>query len=608
MSTDYIQPDELQAKAYDRTLMRRILTYMKPYKKLVVVSVLLLVFVSLFQLAPPFLTKLAIDRFIAEESLDLAARKAGLWKVAGVFALSLLLGLVASYVQIYTMSWVGQRVMFDLRMQIFRRLQKMDVSFFDRNPVGRLMTRLTSDVEVLNETFTSGVVAIFLDIFTLTGIVIVLCYLNLQLALLTFIVVPFLFLVAGVFRRQAREAFRHVRVRLASINAFLQENITGMSVVQMFNREGAQAERFGRRNQRLYDAHIMSVMAYSVFFPTIEFLSSIAIALILFRGGTGVIENTMTVGALVAFIQYAQRFYRPISDLSEKYNILQSAMASSERIFQLLDQEPDIVSPPTPKPVPAGETDVVFDSVNFEYNPGEPVLRDVSFRVAPGEKVAIVGYTGAGKTTIISLLSRFYDVTSGSIRVGGVDIREADLASLRRHIATVLQDVFLFSGSVGDNIHLGNEAVTEEKMREVARYINAERFIERLPKRYEEQVGERGSSLSVGQRQLLSFARALVYDPRILVLDEATSSVDTETEYLVQDALRKFMEGRTSIVIAHRLSTIRYVDRIIVLHKGAICEEGTHEQLLAQGGMYSKLYELQFRDQENGEKRVAGDE
>jgi len=606
---DYIQPDELQAKAYDRTLMRRILTYLKPYKKLVAVSVALLAFVSLFQLAPPFLTKLAIDRYIAPEgTIDAAVRQAGLWKVAGVFALTLILGFLASYVQIYTMSYVGQRVMFDLRMQIFRRLQDMDVSFFDRNPVGRLMTRLTSDVEVLNETFTSGVVAIFLDIFTLTGIVIVLCYLNLQLALLTFIVVPFLFLCAHIFRARARESYRQVRVRLASLNAFLQENVTGMSVVQMFNREGAQADRFGRRNKRLYDAHIMSVMAYAVFFPTIEFLSSIAIALILFRGGTGVLEGAMTVGALVAFIQYAQRFYRPISDLSEKYNILQSAMASSERIFQLLDQEPAIIDAPEPKPVSEGMADVVFEHVDFEYNPGEPVLKDVSFRVAPGEKVAIVGYTGAGKTTIISLLSRFYDVTSGSIRVGGVDIRELELEQLRQHIATVLQDVFLFSGSVADNIHLGNEEVGAEKMREVARYINAERFIERLPQKYDEEVGERGSSLSVGQRQLLSFARALVYDPRILVLDEATSSVDTETEYLVQDALRKFMQGRTSIVIAHRLSTIRYVDRIIVLHKGEIHEEGTHEQLLVRGGLYSKLYELQFRDQENGEKRVAGDE
>jgi ABC-type multidrug transport system fused ATPase/permease subunit len=417
-----------------------------------------------------------------------------------------------------------------------------------------------------------------------------------------------LFVCAHIFRHKARESYRLVRVRLASLNAFLQENVTGMSVVQMFNRERNQAERFERRNRRLYDAHIMSVMAYAVFFPAIEFLSSIAIALILFQGGSDVLGNTLTVGALVAFIQYAQRFYRPISDLSEKYNILQSAMASSERIFQLLDHEPSIKSPTAPAVVPDGNTDVVFDHVNFEYNPGEPVLRDVSFRVAPGEKVAIVGYTGAGKTTIISLLSRFYDVTSGAIRVGGVDIREMALPELRRHIATVLQDVFLFSGSVGENIHLGNGEITEARMKEVAHYINAERFIERLPQKYEEQVGERGSSLSVGQRQLLSFARALVYDPRILVLDEATSSVDTETEYLVQDALRKFMEGRTSIVIAHRLSTIRYVDRIIVLHKGAICEEGTHEQLLARGGLYSRLYELQFREQENGEKRVAGDE
>lgn len=596
---DYIQADEVQEKSYDRTLMARILAYLRPYRGKVLVSVALLVFVSLIQLAPPFLTKVAIDRYLQPEtSLTEAARFAGLWKISGVFLAVLVVGFAASYVQIYTMSWVGQRVMFDLRMQIFRRLQSMDVRFFDRNPVGRLMTRLTSDVEVLNEMFTSGVVAIFLDIFTLLGIIVVLCYLDVRLALLTFTVVPLLFVCAHIFRTRARESYRKVRVRLASLNAFLQENVTGMSVVQMFNREQAQFDKFSAKNEKLYDAHIMSVMAYAVFFPAIELLSSVAIALILAYGGHGVIEGTMTFGALVAFIQYAQRFYRPISDLSEKYNILQSAMASSERIFGLLDQKPSIVDPADPKPIPEEPSEVVFENVHFSYNEGDEILHGIDLRVAPGEKVAIVGYTGAGKTTIINLLSRFYDVDSGRITVGGQDVRDYRLYDLRRHVAIVLQDVFLFSGSVARNIDLGNASVTRESIEEVARFINAARFIERLPRGYDEEVGERGSSLSVGERQLLSFARALVYNPRILVLDEATSSVDTETEMLVQDALTKFMEGRTSIVIAHRLSTIRNVDRIVVLHKGRIVEEGTHAELLERGGMYATLYELQFRDQE----------
>jgi ATP-binding cassette subfamily B multidrug efflux pump len=596
---DYIQADEVQDRSYDAALMRRILTYMRPYRSTVVLSVALLALVSVFQLAPPYLTKIAIDRYLTPAGeISLAARYAGLWKVIALFAVALLGAFVTSYVQIYTMSWVGQRVMFDLRVQIFKQIQRMDVSFFDKSPVGRLMTRLTSDVEVLNELFTSGVVAIFLDIFTLVGIIIVLCYLNLELALITFTVIPFLFVVAQVFRSKARDSYRKVRVRLAALNAFLQENVTGMSVVQMFNRERAQFKKFERLNGKLYDAHIMSVMAYAVFFPVIELLSAVAIALILAYGGGNVIRDAMTVGALVAFIQYAQRFYRPIRDLSEKYNILQGAMASSERIFTLLDREPKIQDAAEPSPIPEGPAEVVFENVRFSYNPGEEVLHGVSFRVAPGEKVAIVGYTGAGKTTIISLLSRFYDVESGRITIGGTDVRNFELSALRGYVATVLQDVFLFSGSVADNITLGNESIAEESMREVSRYINAEKFIERLPRKYAQSVGERGSSLSVGERQLLSFARALVYDPSLLVLDEATSSVDTETEYLVQDALKKFMAGRTAVVIAHRLSTIRYVDRIIVLHKGRVVEEGTHAELLDRGGHYWKLYELQFRDQE----------
>ncbi len=596
---EYIQADELQEKPYDRRLMRRLMRYLAPYKRMVGFSVFLLAIESLLELAPPFLTKLAIDRYLApagDIAMDL--RLAGLLKVVLILTAALLGGFFSSYLHGLIMSLVGQRVMFDMRMQIFRRLQSLDVSFFDRNPVGRLMTRLTNDVETLNEMFTAGVVAIFLDIFTLLGIVVVLLWLNWKLALITFTVLPLLFICAQIFRIKARDSYRNVRIRLASLNTFLQENVTGMSVVQIFNRERGQFRRFSKLNQDLYDAHIQSVMAYAVFYPGVELLSSVAIALIIAFGGLDVMTGAMTFGSLVAFIQYAQRFYRPISDLSEKYNILQSAMASSERIFGVLDREPRIVDPANPAPIPHAPSEVVFDHVSFTYATGDEVLHDVSFKVGAGEKVAIVGYTGAGKTTIISLLSRFYDVGSGRIQIDGHDVREYRLDELRHHIATVLQDVFLFSGSVAHNIHLGNREITDEKIREVARYINAERFIERLPKKYEENVGERGSSLSVGERQLLSFARALVYDPKLLVLDEATSSVDTETEYLVQDALRKFMANRTSIVIAHRLSTIRYVDRIIVLHKGRVIEEGTHAELLAKSGHYARLYELQFKDQE----------
>lgn len=596
---EFFDEDEVLGKAYDATLMRRILGYLRPYKRLVVLSILLLLLVSFFQLAPPYLVKVAIDRYLApSEPIEINAQYAGLMKIVTMFLMALVLAFVTNYLQIYVMAYVGQRVMFDLRMQIFRHLQRKEVAFFDKNPVGRLMTRLTSDVEVLNETFTSGVVAVFLDLFTLLGIMIVLCYLNWRLALVTFLVVPLLFLAALVFRSRVRVTYRAVRKRIAAINAFLQENISGMSVVQIFNRESAQFEQFDRRNRKLYQAHIDTIMAYAVFYPVIEVLSSVAIALIIWFGGAGVISGAITFGSLVAFIQYAQRFYRPISDLSEKYNILQGAMASSERIFSLLDNDPLIKDPHSPKRIPASPAAVVFDRVSFAYNPGEEVLHDISFTVEAGEKVAIVGYTGSGKTTIINLLSRFYDVDRGRILIGGTDIREYAQRDLHCYIATVLQDVFLFSGDIATNIHLGNEEISIDKMREVSRFINASRFIEKLPGGYDEQVGERGRTLSVGERQLLSFARALVYDPKILVLDEATSSVDTDTEYLIQDALKKFMGGRTSIVIAHRLSTIRYVDRIIVLHKGRIIEEGSHSDLLAIGGLYSKLYELQYRDQE----------
>jgi ATP-binding cassette subfamily B multidrug efflux pump len=547
------------------------------------------------------LVKIAIDRYLVSSSdIALKARHAGLMRVSALFFGVLLLGFALSYMQIYIMSYIGQRVMFDLRMRLFSHLQEMEVAFFDKNPVGRLMTRLTSDVEVLNEMFTSGVMSIFLDLFTLVGIVIALCYLNLKLALLSFTVLPLLFVSALLFRTKVRISYRSVRKRLAAVNSFLQENLTGMNVVQIFNRESKQFDKFTRLNRRLYDTYIRTILAYAVFFPTVELLSSIAIALILWSGGGDVLKGTITFGSLVAFIQYAQRFYRPISDLSEKYNILQAAMASSERIFGLLDtpsriKDSEVTVGIVPKP-----SGVVFDNVHFSYNPGEEVLKGISFAIEAGEKIAIVGYTGAGKTTIINLLLRLYEVNRGRILIDGVDVRNFALRDLRRHIGVVLQDVFLFSGDVAYNISLGDKSIDHKTILEVSRYINADRFINKLPDRYRENVGERGNTLSVGERQLLAFARALAYDPKVLVLDEATSSVDTETEFLIQDALRKFMKGRTSLVIAHRLSTIRFVDRIVVLHGGKIAEEGTHEALLAKGGLYKKLYELQYKEQEKG--------
>lgn len=597
---DYFHDDEVQDRSYDKTLMKRLLIYLGPYKKLVLVSILLLLFVSLFQLAPPMLVKIAIDRYLDPSSaLADGARNHGLYVISSVFLIVMLLGFAFRYLQIYIMSYIGQRVMFDIRMQVFSHLQTLEMGFFDKNPVGRLMTRITNDIEVLNDMFTSGVVSIFLDLFTLAGIVVILCYLNIKLALLSFIALPFLFLCALLFRSYVRTSYRNVRKRVARINTFLQENVTGMPVIQIFNRERRQMEIFSGLNGKLYEAHIRTILAYAIFFPAVELLSSAAIALILWFGGIGVIESAITFGALVAFIQYAQRFYRPISDLSEKYNILQSAMASSERVFGLLDTASRISEPRAPAVLPSSAAEIRFENVRFSYNPGEEILHGISFTVGAGEKTAIVGYTGAGKTTIINLLSRFYDVTSGRITIGGIDVRDFALQDLRRYIATVLQDVFLFSGDVAYNISLGDDSIDDATIREVSSYINAEKFIQKLPGKYQEQVGERGNTLSVGERQLLAFARALVYDPKVLVLDEATSSVDTETEFLIQDALRKFMMGRTSLVIAHRLSTIRYVDRIIVLHKGLIAESGTHQQLLAKNGLYKKLYELQYKEQEH---------
>jgi ATP-binding cassette subfamily B multidrug efflux pump len=492
---------------------------------------------------------------------------------------------------------MGQKIMLDLRMQIYRHFQRLDVAFFDRNPVGRLMTRVTTDVDALNELFTAGVISIFGDIFTLAGIVVTLFLLDFRLAGAIFSVLPLLFLVTFLFKIKVRDSFRRVRTAIARINSFLQENLTGADVVQLFRQEDKQFRRFTEINREHLLANLQSVFYYAIFYPLLELVGSLAVALIVWYGGLRVFEGALTVGALVAFVQYSDRFFRPISDLSEKYTILQSAMASSERIFKLLDTAPAVVSPPSCAAAAVVHGRVDFQNVSFEYNPGEPVLLEVSFTVQPGEKVALVGATGAGKSTAIALLNRFYDVVSGEILIDGIDIRRYDLQGLRRSIGVVLQDVFLFSGSIADNIRLGNTAVTDEALLQAADAVRASRFINRLEGRFQSQVGERGAALSVGQRQLLAFARALAYDPKILVLDEATSSIDTETEMLIREALDRLLIGRTSIIVAHRLSTVQKADRIIVLHRGRVREMGTHQELLKLKGIYWKLYQLQYKDQ-----------
>jgi ATP-binding cassette, subfamily B, multidrug efflux pump len=482
-------------------------------------------------------------------------------------------------------------------MEIFRHLQKLDIAFFDKNPVGRLMTRVTTDVDALNELFTSGVISVFDDVFTLSGILISLFLLNYKLAFGIVAILPLLILATLLFKIKVRDSYRRVRTAIARINAFLQENLTGAAVVQLYVQERKQYTQFTKINAEHLDANLQSIFYYAIFFPLLEIISSLAIALIIWVGGNQALTGMLTLGTLVAFIQYSDRFFRPISDLSEKYTILQAAMASSERIFKLLDTEPSIASPVQPKIYAVEKGSIEFRNVHFHYNPGEPVLKDISFKVEPGEKIAIVGATGAGKSTLIALLSRFYDPQQGKILIDGNNVKDFDLQGLRRSIGIVLQDVFLFSGSIAENIRLGNKAISDEQILQAADTVHASGFVQKLEHKFQSKVGERGSSLSTGQKQLLAFARALAYDPKILVLDEATSSIDTETELLIRDALAKLMANRTSIIIAHRLSTIQNADRIIVLHRGQIREIGAHQELLHLKGIYWKLYQLQYKDQ-----------
>lgn len=583
--------EQVIGKAYDARLMRRLLRYIRPYRGAAALAFLYIIAGSALSVLPPWLTKLAIDRYIQTADYQ------GLNLIAAGYILALLGAFGFSYAQTWVLNLMGQRIMYDLRKEIFAHLQGLDVAFFDKNPVGRLMTRVTTDVDALNELFTAGVISVFGDLFTLAGIVVILFWLNYQLALAIFSVIPLLFLVSFIFKLKVRESFRRVRTAIARINAFLQENITGTSVVQSFAQERKQFRKFSEINRDHLEANLQSIFYYSLFYPLLELVGALAVALVVWYGGLKVFAGALSLGTLVAFVQYSDRFFRPISDLSEKYTILQGAMASSERIFKLLDTPPAIVTPSLPEARSVTRGAVAFRNVNFSYHPGEPILHDVSFEVAPGEKLAVVGATGAGKTTIISLLTRFYDVESGQILVDGVDVRNYELAGLRRSIGMVLQDVFLFSGTVAENIRLGNALIPEDTLVGAAETVHAAKFIGRLPMQYRTEIGERGSSLSVGQKQLLAFARALAHDPRILVLDEATSSIDTETELLIRDALEKLLAGRTSIIIAHRLSTIQNADRILVLHRGRIRETGTHQDLLKQKGLYYKLYQLQYRDQ-----------
>jgi len=696
--------DEVVGKVYDARLMRRLGRFVRPYWLQAGIASLAVSLKSLCDVAGPILVMVAVDRYMAPEPSDQDPSNAvahwvainsplahvlphaavqGITRLAAIYLAMLVTAYLLQFVQVYLMQWIGQKIMFDLRRDIFRHMQCMDVGFFDIHPVGRLVTRLTSDVDAVNEMFTDGVLAIVNDAFMLTIMAAVMLAISWWLALLAFAVLPLILIVTRIFRDHVRESYRRVRTAIARINSFTQEHISGMAVVQLFNREDRAYKDFEDVNRQHMIAFIDTIFAYALYYPAVDFLSSVAIALVVWRGGFGVLHlpPTVTIGVLIMFTQFSLRFWRPIQDLSDKYNILQAAMAACERIFKLMDSEPEIVSPAHPI-LGDGSNRIEFDHVWFTYQkltdeqkaavaaaqssrippssrnvaPASPpavvrasspalyqthpephevsrhdfsratnavrndgalvpapgaaalasldgiewILKDVSFIIEPGQTVAIVGHTGAGKTTLTSLMMRFYEVTAGRILLDGVDLRDHDLTELRRHFAVVLQDPFLFSGTIGENIRLGNDQITSETMRRAARDVNVLDFVDSLPHGFDETVRERGNSLSTGQKQLINFARALAYNPHILILDEATSSVDTDTELRIRGALERMVEGRTSVLIAHRLSTVQRADTILVMHKGQLREMGSHQELLAQRGLYWKLYQLQYKDQENG--------
>jgi ATP-binding cassette subfamily B protein len=598
----FVHEDEILGKAYDARLTQRLIGYLAPYKVWVIVSMVLLLAMSLAQIAPPIIAKFIVDQaIIPAVNGDLGRDEAfGRLALLGVLYL-LVLGAGAGlrFGQSLLTTWVGQRAMYDLRLELFRHLQFLSLSFFDRNPVGRLMTRITNDIDALTDMVTRGVVSIFGDVAMLVLISIAMLLLDWRLALITFVSLPILTAITAYFRGMMRESFRSIRIRLARVNVYLNETLSGMAIVQLFTRERQTFDQFDVLNRDLLTANQGQVRAMSVFQPTVNFTRAVTTAALFVVGAYWIQQSELSLGTLVAFWQLLNQFFQPILDLSEKYNIMQAAMASSERVFSMLDTKPTIVDPASPVDLPHVRGEIRFDSVSFAYNEGEWVLRDVDLTISAGESVAIVGATGAGKTSIISLISRFYDVQKGRILLDGVDLRHMRQADVRRHVGVVLQDPFIFAGTIASNIRLNETSIGDEQVRAAARFVNADKFIDRLPDGYATVVTERGSTLSVGQKQLLAFARAIAFNPEImLVLDEATSSVDTETEHLIQDALKKLMQGRTSIIIAHRLSTIQNVDRIIVLHKGRVVEMGSHRDLLAQRGVYHRLYELQYRAHE----------
>jgi len=606
--------EEVLAKAYDARLMRRLLSYLRPYSGYIALSLVFLVVYSALQVCGPLLTKIAVDRYLEPTAQVMSTpidaylskdRWTGLTQISLVYLVVLVGGFVAAFGEAYIMQYTGQRAMFDLRRELMTHLQRLDLAFYDRNPIGRLVTRVTTDVEVLNELFASGLVTILGDVLTLSFIIAVMFRLSPALTAIMLATMPFVILTTIMFRRTVTNSYRRIRIAIARINAYLQEHIVGIVVLQLFNRERKSREEFDVINRQHMDAYKDTITAYGWFYPVVEFMSMLALASIIAWGGWRIRNGAMTLGVMIAFLQYGLRFFRPIQDLSEKYNILQSAMASSERVFKLLDTKAQILPPASPRLIPETQAGIEFDHVWFAYKDEDWVLRDVSFRIEPGETVAIVGHTGAGKTTAISLLLRFYDVQHGAIRIGGVDIRDVDPLELRRHFGVVLQDPYLFTGTIEENIRLGTESIEAADVEAAAEQVNLMDFVRALPDGFRQSIRERGSSLSTGQKQLISFARALAHRPRFLILDEATSSVDTETEFRVRDALAKMVRGRTSIVIAHRLSTIQRADRILVMHKGKLRESGSHQELLALRGIYYKLYQLQYKDQERTAPEIA---
>ena len=616
MSAADFHEEEALGKVYDARLVRRLLRYTRPYWRAILVSVVLTILYAAMEIVTPLFFRVAIDRYMSRTgeaaSFGWLTQRlpadpwTGLNWLAGLFLAVMIASFALEYSRARLTLMTGQHVMYDLRREVFGHLQRLPINYYDRNPVGRLVTRATTDIDQLNEAFSAGIVAVFGDLLMLVGIIAVMLYLNWKLALLSFSAIPLIFLVTMLFRRLVRDAYRRTRTAIARINAFLNEHLSGMAVVQLFNREADAAARFDRINDQNRDAWRAAILAHAWFYPAIENIAMLAIALVLWRGGLYVLAGAESTGTVITFFMYTQRFFRPIQDLSEKYNILQAAMAASERVFKLLDTPITITSPARPQPLPANAGRVEFQNVWFAYNGEEWVLKDISFALEPGEMAAIVGHTGAGKTTLTNLLLRFYDVQKGHILLDGVDIRALDLVELRRQFGIVLQDPFLFSGTIASNVRLGTGGVSEEEIGAALENVNLGAFVRGLPDGLGHEVRERGATLSVGQKQLLSFARALAHEPRLLILDEATSSVDTHTEFQIREALERLITGRTSIVIAHRLSTVQRANQILVMHKGQLRERGTHQQLLAQRGLYYKLYQLQYRDQEVG--AVADDD